>query len=96
MLMIFIIGITFALMETNSLFALIFSLASVLLSATFIYKYRWSGMETIALPFLPDDPWIVHSPTRKIRLLVVAIIVAIVLIIHVGFIVLVIIRNWKT
>jgi hypothetical protein len=94
--MIFIIAITFTLMETNSLLALIFFLASVLLSATFIYKYRWSGMETITLPFLPDDSWIIRSPKRKFKLIVAAIIIAVILIINVGFIILVIIRNWKT
>ena len=96
---VFILATTFALVETNSWLALLFFLASILLSSTFIYKYRLYGLEKIALSHLPDDPWIIRPPKRKTGLIITAIfiaVVAVVLIMYVGFIILIIIRNWKT
>jgi len=96
LMMGFILAITFTLVETNSSLALLFFLASILLSSTFIYKYRWYGLEKIAISHLPDDPWIIRSPKRKTRLIITAIfiaVVAVVLIMYVGFIILIIIRN---
>jgi len=76
--MILVLVITYTLLESNPPIAFLFAYALFIMFLIFAYKYRFFGYKKIALSRLPDDPWILRSPRRKIRLIVVVTFIAVV------------------
>jgi hypothetical protein len=57
------------LLDFKSDLAISYSFATTFLLAIFYYKYRWSGFETIVRDNLPNDRWIIHVSSKRIRLI---------------------------
>lgn len=60
----------------NLRLAILLFVGAVLLFSTLGYRYRWRFYESIGLEELQTDLWIIHAPSKKIRLLIIGIFVA--------------------
>jgi hypothetical protein len=79
LMMVFVIALPLFILNVNSLLAILFFLGSVVLFSIVGYKYGWYFFESIALEDLQTDLWIIHAPVKKIRLIIDAILIAVLL-----------------
>ena len=79
LVMVFTFVVPLSVLHDHPRLAILFFIGSVLLFSIVCYRYRWYFYETIALEDLQTDLWIIHAYRKKIRLLIVAIFIAVLL-----------------
>jgi hypothetical protein len=77
LIMVFTVVVPLSLLNVNSRMAILVFVGSVVLFSILGYKYRWYFFESIALEDLQTDLWIIHAPSKKIRLIITAIFIAV-------------------
>ena len=73
---VFAFSFPFSLFPDDSHLSVLSFFIIILLFTIVGYKYRWYGVETIALEKLPSDRWIIPALPTKIRLPILYILVA--------------------
>jgi hypothetical protein len=92
LVMVFSFVVPLSVLNDNSRLAILFFVGSVVLFSIVGYRYRWCFYESITLEDLQTGLWIIHAPSKKIRLLIVAIFIA-ALLAYIGIFILNLIRE---
>jgi membrane protease YdiL (CAAX protease family) len=77
LIMVFSFAVPLSVLGHNSALAILVFAGSVVLFSIIGIKYRWYLFEAIALEDLPTDLSIIHVPSKKIRLIIIAIFIAV-------------------